>query len=227
MKIILVSYIGLLTNKSDLCLDMYSCFKCCHFATGSQTVFTAVNKIRMRENPNNIQRKFHEPKHLSRTPSLLILKQETVENACVRQDTTIKWYMMHLPVIKLHTELMFMLLVAGHVGCYFLEMPGGYCTYFPVGTEHDDVIKWKQFPRYWPFVREIYRLPVNFPHKGQGRGALMFFFDLRLNKRLSEHSWSWCLSIDICLSTNHYSDVTWAVVRLTSPSNPPFVIRLV
>ena len=22
---------------------------------------------------------------------------------------------------------------------------------------HDDVIKWKHFPRYWPFVREIYR----------------------------------------------------------------------
>ena len=39
---------------------------------------------------------------------------------------------------------------------------------------HDDVIKWKHFPRYWPFVRGIHRLPVNSPHKGQGRGALMF-----------------------------------------------------
>ena len=39
---------------------------------------------------------------------------------------------------------------------------------------HDDVIKWKYFPRYWPFVREIHRSPVNFPHKGQWRGALMF-----------------------------------------------------
>ena len=26
---------------------------------------------------------------------------------------------------------------------------------------HDDVIKWKHFPRYWPFVREIHRSPVN------------------------------------------------------------------
>ena len=41
-------------------------------------------------------------------------------------------------------------------------------------TPHDDVIKWKYFPRYWPFVREIHRSPVNFPHKGQWRGALMF-----------------------------------------------------
>ena len=40
---------------------------------------------------------------------------------------------------------------------------------------HDDVIKWKHFPRYWPFVRGIHRSPVNSPHKGQWRGALMFY----------------------------------------------------
>ena len=39
---------------------------------------------------------------------------------------------------------------------------------------HDDVIKWKHFPRYWPFARGIHRSPVNSPHKGQWRGALMF-----------------------------------------------------
>ena len=39
---------------------------------------------------------------------------------------------------------------------------------------HDDVIKWKPFPRYWPFVRGIHRSPVNSPHKGQWRGALVF-----------------------------------------------------
>ena len=44
---------------------------------------------------------------------------------------------------------------------------GGYLT-------HDDVIKWKLFPRYWPFVRGIPRPPANSPHKGQWRGALMF-----------------------------------------------------
>ena len=31
---------------------------------------------------------------------------------------------------------------------------------------HDDVIKWKDFPRYWS--------PVNSLHKGQWRGAFMF-----------------------------------------------------
>ena len=39
---------------------------------------------------------------------------------------------------------------------------------------HDDVIKWKHFPRYLPFLRGIHRSPVNSPHKGQRRGALMF-----------------------------------------------------
>ena len=43
----------------------------------------------------------------------------------------------------------------------------------PSMSMHDDVIKWKHFPRYWPFVRGIHRSPVNSTHKGQWRGALM------------------------------------------------------
>ena len=43
-------------------------------------------------------------------------------------------------------------------------------------STHDDVIKWKYFPRYWPFVRGIDWSPVNSPHKGQWRGALLFSF---------------------------------------------------
>ena len=38
---------------------------------------------------------------------------------------------------------------------------------------HDDVIKLKHFLRYWPFLRGIHRSPVNSPHKGLWRGALM------------------------------------------------------
>ena len=38
----------------------------------------------------------------------------------------------------------------------------------------DDVIRWKHFPRYWPFVRGIHRSLVNSLHTGQWRGALMF-----------------------------------------------------
>ena len=39
---------------------------------------------------------------------------------------------------------------------------------------HDNVIKWKYLPCYWPFVRGIQRSPVNSPHKGRWCGALMF-----------------------------------------------------
>ena len=39
---------------------------------------------------------------------------------------------------------------------------------------HDYVIKWKCFPRYWPFVWGIHRSPVKSPHKGQWRGAFIF-----------------------------------------------------
>ena len=48
-----------------------------------------------------------------------------------------------------------------------------YVEYTRVFLSHYDVIKWKHFPPYWPFVRRIHRSPVNSPHKGQWRGALM------------------------------------------------------
>ena len=38
---------------------------------------------------------------------------------------------------------------------------------------HDYVIKWKHFLHYWPFVQGIHMSPVNSPHKGQWRRALM------------------------------------------------------
>ena len=37
------------------------------------------------------------------------------------------------------------------------------CSCLPGKSEpHDDVIKWKHFPRYWQFVRGIHRSPVNY-----------------------------------------------------------------
>ena len=45
---------------------------------------------------------------------------------------------------------------------------------------HDDVIKWKHFPRNWPFAGGggggFTSQPVNFPYKGQWRGALILMF---------------------------------------------------
>ena len=47
-------------------------------------------------------------------------------------------------------------------------------TFSGASRIHDDVIKWKHFPRYWPFVPEIHQSPVNSLHKGQWRGDLVF-----------------------------------------------------
>ena len=47
-------------------------------------------------------------------------------------------------------------------------------VYIGGAAAHGDVIIWKQFPCYWPFVRGINRSRVNFLHKGQWRGAVMF-----------------------------------------------------
>ena len=67
---------------------------------------------------------------------------------------------------------------------------------------HDDVIKWKHVPRYWPFVRGIHRSPVNSLHKGQWRTALMFFY-LCLNKRLNIQSWGWWFETQLCPLWRH------------------------
>ena len=57
-------------------------------------------------------------------------------------------------------------------------------------TFHDDVIERKYFLRYWPFVREIHRSPVNSPQRPVTR-SFDIFFDLCLNNRLSKQSWGW------------------------------------
>ena len=60
---------------------------------------------------------------------------------------------------------------------YMFEIPYITCALSKKATfwcGHNDVIKWKHFPRYWPFVWGIHRWPVNSPHKGQWRRALMF-----------------------------------------------------
>ena len=69
-----------------------------------------------------------------------------------------------------------------------------------LGCYPDDVIKWKHFPRCWPFVRGIHRSPVYSPHKGQWHGALM-------NKRLSKQSWGWWFETLSCPLWRHRNDI--------------------
>ena len=58
----------------------------------------------------------------------------------------------------------------------FLNLAKGSTGLMRFSLRHDDVIKWKHFPRYWPFVRGIHRWPVNSSHKGQWRRALIFLW---------------------------------------------------
>ena len=81
--------------------------------------------------------------------------------------------------------------------------PKGYCVHH----SHDDAIKWKPFPRYWPFPRRIPRSRVNSPHKGQWRGALMFYL---LSKRLSKQSWGWWFVTPSRPLWRHWSDICCA-----------------
>ena len=56
--------------------------------------------------------------------------------------------------------------------------------------QHDDVIKWKHFPRNWPLCGEITG-PGEFPTQRPVTRSFDVFFDLRLNKRLSKQPWGW------------------------------------
>ena len=56
-----------------------------------------------------------------------------------------------------------------------------------IPESHDDVIKWKHFPRNWPFVWG----PGEFTTQRPVTRSFDVFFDLRLNKRLSKQPWGW------------------------------------
>ena len=88
---------------------------------------------------------------------------------CVTRPQWVKWTEDHYGDIT-WASLATPLFVEEHVQTSNKEKSKPSIT----GLSHDDVIKWKHFPRYWPFVRGIHRSPVNSPHKGQWRGALMF-----------------------------------------------------
>ena len=61
---------------------------------------------------------------------------------------------------------------------------------FDIYIFHDDVIKWKHFPRNWPLCGE-FTGPGEFPTQRPVARSFGVFFDLRLNKRLSKQPWGW------------------------------------
>ena len=80
---------------------------------------------------------------------------------------------------------------------------------------HDDVIEWKHFPRYWPFVREIHRSPVNSPHKGMWHRALMFSLIYAwTNGKQSIHRWFETSSRSLWRHCNAYTNWICVLVIL-------------
>ena len=77
--------------------------------------------------------------------------------------------------------------------------------------------KWKHFLRYWPFVRGIRRLPVNSPHKGQWRGALIFtLISARINGWVNNREAGdfrrHCAHYDVTVMKKHVCLIHWGRV---------------
>ena len=72
---------------------------------------------------------------------------------------------------------------------------------------HDGVIKWKHFPRYWPFVRGNSPVTGEFPTQRPVARSFDVFFDLRLTERLSKQSWGWWFDTPSRPLWRHSNDV--------------------
>ena len=72
-----------------------------------------------------------------------------------------------------------------------------------VNIGQDDIIKWKHFSRYWPFVRGFHRSPAQRPVTR----SFDVFFDLCLNKRLSKQSLGWWLETPSRSSWRHNNEL--------------------
>ena len=96
------------------------------------------------------------------------------ENSYFSYMATLTWqqwrsyYNGAIYIIVIYWEQM-LLFCRQNLQVHFLEWK---CMKFIKSWFHDDVIKWKHFPCYWPFVRGTHRSPVGSPHKDQWHGAL-------------------------------------------------------
>ena len=69
-------------------------------------------------------------------------------------------------------------------------------TQFSFILDHDDVIKWKHFPRYWSFVREF---PGEFPQRPVTRSFDVFFICIWINGWVNNRE-----AIDLRRHSAHY-----------------------
>ena len=77
-----------------------------------------------------------------------------------------------------------------NIACEFRTRPKLGRLHISFSMLHDDVIKWKHFPRYWPFVRGIHRSRW-IPHTKASDAELWCFLWSAPEKRLSKQSRGW------------------------------------
>ena len=90
---------------------------------------------------------------------------------------------------------------------------------------HDDVIKWKLFPHNWPFVWGIHWSPVNSPHKGQWRGALMsplicVWINCWVNNGEAGDLRRYCAHYDVIVMwLQWYCGIIWTLGKVSTRTN--------
>ena len=104
-----------------------------------------------------------------------------------------------------------------------------FSCWYKIWNTHDDFIKWRHFPRYWPFVRGIHRSAVNSPHKGQWREAVMFSFIWAwINTWVNNHKACdlrrHCSHYDVTLMNSKLINVTRSGDKSIHMTTRPYVI---
>ena len=91
-------------------------------------------------------------------------------------------------------------------------------------SRQDDVIKWKHFLHYWPFMRRIHRSPVDCLHKVSMMRSFDVSFDVSLRKQLKNHStgrwiemFGWSFDVAVMISRTIFSPNNSQQIWLAKP----------
>ena len=108
--------------------------------------------------------------------------------ACIHFVRVSDWPRSHSVPISVHAVMGALSYMSTplSINCWQLVPPPESESY------HDDVVKWKHFPRYGPFVWGIQWSLVNSTHKVQWCGALMTFTAQNVSTR------RWCACVRFC-----------------------------
>ena len=147
----------------------------CYNSSGMK-LFSNFNEIALMT--FSINRKIFKPIYTHAVPPMCLigkgLRALSIQN--IIYETNLKnMYCVCRPRLQKRSLMPKMASRLMYIVLFYIWIPILYFVAYSIDfSDHDGVIKWKHFPRYWPFVRGINRSPVNFPHKGHWRGALMF-----------------------------------------------------